>query len=167
MSPVLILLWIAALGTALAAIGLGRNLTRSIVAGIVSLAIIGLVLVGAGIGHLAFAVLVPGVLALALIQVFGWMLVDIDRDHLPPTDPATTLARGLAFLLVGGGLAALLVTLVHRGELEVGAARIVLPDPVGVGSFLFGSAGGVATLLGLTIAASLLACLSVLRDEGD
>ncbi len=167
MSKALLLLSIVALVAALAAIGLGRNLTRSIAASTVSVAILEFVLIGAGVGYLSLAIVIPGALVLALIQVFGWMLVDIDRDHLPPTDRATALARSLAFLLVGGGLAVLLASIARRGELVVTAARVVLPGPAEVGTFLFGSVGGVAILLGLAIATSLLACLSLLRDEGD
>ena len=109
MTSLLVLVLVLGLAC-LAAFGsvvLGRNLTRSIFAAGVSLIALGIVLLEAGGGYPAWLALAGATLALALMQLFGWMLVDVDRDHLPPTDGPTALARGLAFVLLAAGIAAL------------------------------------------------------------
>ena len=154
-----------ALASAFGAIVLGRNLTRSLVAGSVFVAGLGFALLVAGAGFLSFVVVVPGALMLATIQVFGWMLVDIDRDHLPPTDRPTWLARSLAFLLFGGGLLLLVATAVVTGEFAIVGRRLVFATPAEIGVLLFGPLRDVSILIGLTIAASLLAVLLLLHDD--
>lgn len=63
----------------------------------------------AGAGFQSLAIVVLSALMLATIHISGWMLIDVDRDHLPPTDRPTRIASSLAFLLVGGGLGLLVV----------------------------------------------------------
>lgn len=161
---VLALACLAAFGSVV----LGRNLTRSIFAAGVSLLALGVVLVEAGGGYPAWLALVGATLALALVQLFGWMLVDVDRDHLPPTDGPTALARGLAFVLLAAGIAALGHGL---AEFEVGPATLGLRTGLSaqgdfVGGRFFGSLEEGAALVGLLLAATLLASLMLLRGEG-
>jgi NADH:ubiquinone oxidoreductase subunit 6 (subunit J) len=149
---------------AAAAVVLGRNLTRSVVIGYAFLALLCLVLLMAGAGFLAAVVSILAAVGLATIQVFGWMLVDVDRDHLSPTDPGTWIARGLAFVVLGVGLAALVAAL-HPELLASGVLA-----PIGLaalGRALFGPLAGAAILLGLAIAAALLATMLLLRDEEE
>lgn len=153
--------------SAFAAIVLGRNLTRSIVAGFVFTAALGWTLQLAGAGFLAFVVAILAVLELTTLQLFGWMLVDVDRDHLPPTDRPTWFARLLAFLLVGGGLALLVATALSTGEFTAGVDRIRIASPTQIGAFLFERLPDATILMGLVIAASLLAVLLLLRDDGE
>ena len=96
-----------ALLAAFAAVLTGRNLTRSVTAAAISIGGLAVALTSAGAGFMGFFVLITAALVLMTLQLFGWMLVDVDRDHLPPTDRATWLARSIAFLLLGGGLALL------------------------------------------------------------
>jgi NADH:ubiquinone oxidoreductase subunit 6 (subunit J) len=161
-------LWAGLLAFSLAmaflAVALGRNLTRSLTAGYVFLATLAGVLVLAGAGGLAWVVAIVAAVALAMLQVFGWMLVDVDRDHLPPTEATTRVARGLAFLLLGGGLAALAFW--ARGELVAAPEQMPAVSIAEIGAALFGALPAEATLLGLAVAASLLTTLLLLRDPG-
>lgn len=92
---------------AFAAILLGRNLTHSLTAAQVFVVALLLWLSMSGVGAVAWLLGIGALAVLGLLQVFGWMLVDVDRDHLPPTEPATRVARGLAFALLGGAIALL------------------------------------------------------------
>ncbi len=169
MTPAIVVALAAAGLAAFASVVLGRNLTRSIFAAGASLAALGLALVTAGGGYPAWFALAGATLALALVQLFGWMLVDVDRDHLPPTDGLTALARGIAFLLLGGGIAVLGLGLVDAGTGLV--ASEVAPKGLSaegdfVGKRFFGSLEEEASLVGLLLAATLLASLMLLRGEG-
>jgi len=161
-------LWAGLLSFSLAmaflAVALGRNLTRSLTAGYVFLATLAGVMVLAGAGVLAWVLAIVATVALAMLQVFGWMLVDVDRDHLPPTEGATRVARGIAFLLLGGGMATLAVG--SRGELVGAPGPIPVVSIAEIGAALFGALPAEAMLLGLAIAASLLTTLLLLRDPG-
>jgi hypothetical protein len=156
-----------ALSSAFAAIVLGRNLTRSLVAGSIFIAALGFALLMAGAGFLSLAVVVLGGLMLVTIQVFGWMLVDVDRDHLPPTDRPTWIARSLAFLLFGGGLLLLVATALVTGEFAIAGQRLAIAAPAEIGAFLFGPLRDATILIGLTIAASLLGVLLLLQGDGQ
>lgn len=151
---------------ALAAVVLGRNLTRSITAAVVFIALLGLMLLLSGAGFLALVVVILAALMLGTIQLFGWMLVDVDRDHIMPTDGGTRLARSLAFVLVGTGLVLLLSAAVEGGELAPSAASGPLGDPMGIGKLLFGPLREITWLVGFAIAGALLASLLLLRDDG-
>ena len=153
------------LASAFAAIVLGRNLTRSLAAGMVFMTGLGLSLLIAGAGFQALVVVVLGALMLATIQIFGWMLVDIDRDHLPPTDRPTWIARSLAFLLVGGGLGLLAMSALVDGEFAILGPRSTPATPVEIGELLYGRLRGVTILIGLAIAAGLLSVLTLLKDD--
>jgi hypothetical protein len=130
-----------------------------------------------GVGLAAFVALVVAALALMLVQLFGWMLVDVDRDHLPSTDAGTLLARSLAFLIVGCGL-----VLLGRGVSAAFASRteampgILAAVDTGVTPGILaavdtgvtlGTVRDFAILAGLTLSASLLASLMLLRDDGE
>ena len=163
-------LWIGlavALLSAFEAILLGRNLTRSLAAGTIFVAALAFALLIAGAGYLSLVVVVLAALVLAIVQVFGWMLVDVDRDHLPPTDRPTWVARSLAFILFGGGLLILVVAVVMTGELEIVNKPIAIATPAEIGALLFGPLRDATILVGLAIAASLLASLLLLRDDGQ
>ncbi|MAG29974.1 MAG: hypothetical protein CL908_03655 [Deltaproteobacteria bacterium] len=151
---------------AFASILLGRNLTRSLVAAYVFIGALGVALLFAGAGFMAFVIGILGALMLAALQLFGWMLVDVDRDHLPATDRPTWLARSLAFLLVGLALALLVAGALAGGELATAAGRPATRDPMAIGRLLFGPLGDVTMLVGLAVAAGLLASLLLLRDDG-
>lgn len=169
MTPLLLFVLGLACLAAFASVVLGRNLTRSIFAAGVSLAALGIVLVEAGGGYPVWLALAGATLALVLVQLFGWMLVDVDRDHLPPTEGPTALARGLAFLLLAGGIAVLGIALarVEVGPTAPGLARTGLSaEGDFVGGRLFGSLEEGAALVGLLLAATLLASLMLLRGEG-
>jgi len=154
-----------ALASALGAIVLGRNLTRSLLAGTIFVAALGFVLLLAGAGFLALVIAVLGALMLATLQVIGWMLVDVDRDHLPPTDRPTWVARSLAFVLFGGGLLLLMATALLTGEFTIEGQRLAIATPAEIGAILFGPLRDATLLIGLAIAASLLAVLLLLRDD--
>lgn len=158
---------VIALVSAFSAIMLGRNLTRSLAAASVFFAALGFVLLLVGAGFLSLVVVILGGLTLAIIQVFGWMLVDVDRDRLPPTDRPTWIARSLAFLLFGGGLFLLVTAALVTGEFAIVGQRLAIAGPAEIGAFLFGPLQGATILIGLTIAASLLAVLLLLQDDGQ
>ncbi len=153
--------------SAFAAIVLGRNLTRSLLAGTVSVSALGFALLVAGTGFGSLVVVVLAALTLSIFQVFGWMLVDVDRDHLPPTDRPTRAARSLAFLLFGGGLLLLVATAYTTGELAIVGQRIAIAGPVEIGTLLFGPLRDAAILMGLAIAAGLLGALLLLQGDGQ
>jgi hypothetical protein len=158
---------IVALTSAFAAIVLGRNLTRSIMSGYAFLAAMGFALLIAGAGFLSLVVMIVGGLMLGMLQLIGWMLVDVDRDHLPPTDRPTWIARGIAFFLFGGGLFLLVAVAIVTGEFTIEGQRVAIASPAEIGAVLFGSLRDTTILIGLTIAASLLAVLLLLQeDEG-
>ena len=162
MQDALVFLGVLAWLLAGAAVVLGGNLTRSVLIGYAFVGCLCLTLLVAGAGFLAVVVSIAATIGLASIQVFGWMLVDVDRDHLAPTDSPTWVARALAFALLGGGLIVLVAViapeLVSRNPVVgMGAAEL--------GGVLFGPLGGAALLLGLAIAASLLATMLLLRDD--
>lgn len=164
MSPLAIALGSLALVFAAAAVLLGRNLTRSIMAGYACVGILCLVLTLSGFGFAAIAMCLMAAIGLASIQVFGWMLVDIDRDHLTPTDVPTWIARVLAFILLGGGLAILTWFLM----ISLGQSQgLSSPSVAAIGRVFFGQLGGVAILLGVAMAAVLLAAMLLLRGSGE
>ena len=153
-----ILVWLLAL----AAIVLGRNLTRSVMIGYVFVGGLCIVLLVAGAGFLAVIVSIVSVIGLASIQAIGWMLVDVNRDHLPPTDAPTWIARALAFAMLGAGL----VLLVGVIGPELATPHVfATAESALLGRALFGPLGGAAALLGLAIAAALLATMLLLRDD--
>ena len=157
---------------ALMSVVLGRNLTRSIAAAVVSIAALAFALVKAEGGYASIFALTVAALALAIVQLFGWMLVDVDRDHLPATDWGTWLARSLAFVLVGVGL-----VLLGEGLASEAAAMISANSHAGVdftfraseevGALLFGAGGDLAVLVGLALASVLLGSLMLLRGDGE
>jgi len=165
MGWVFVAVGVAALASALAAIVLGRNLTRSVAAGYAFIAWMVLALAMAGAGFLAWIVAIGASVTLASVQIFGWMLVDVDRDHLPPTERATVWARGLAFVLLGGGMA--LLVYFAAGELGDSSRPFMLVRASEVGAALFGRLREEAILLGLAIGAALLATQLLLHAEGD
>jgi hypothetical protein len=158
---------VLALACALAAVALGRNLVRSIIAGFAFLGLLGFALLVAGGGYLAMIVVIMGALVLGTIQLFGWMLVDVDRDHLPPTDRPTAVARGIAFVLVGAGIALLMTAALTQGEFVPTGEGLPIVTPAEVGAHLFGALREATVLVGLLIAASLLAVLLLLHDEKE
>lgn len=166
MSAWLITLGLLAWWMATLAVVLGRNLTRSVVAGQVFIALLCLTLLFAGGGFLALLACLLAAVSLASIQLFGWMLVDVDRDHLAPTDRGTALARGTAFAVLGLGLGLLIYA--TRAE-WAGAREGSGPGITAIGEALFGPLGALVILVGMTVGAALLATQSLLRDdeEGD
>ena len=150
-----------ALAAALAAVVLGRNLTRSIAATGIAMLALALGLLGAGHGFAGLCVLVVASLQLLLIQLFGWMLVDVDQDHVPPTDGATRFARSLAFVLLGGGLGLLYSA--------IGPLRVATVQPSAsvqaIGMKLFGDWNEIVWMAGLCLAATTLAALMLMRDD--
>lgn len=169
MTPLLVATLVFACLAAFASVVLGRNLTRSIFAAGASLAALGLVLIESGGGYPAWFALAGTGLAFALVQLFGWMLVDVDRDHLPRTDGLTALARGLSFVLLAGGIALLGLAFAQADLAPVAAtnaARGLAADGGFVGDRFFGSLQEGASLVGLLLAATLLASLMLLRGEG-
>lgn len=156
--------------SAFAAIVLGRNWTRSIAAGFLSLTALGFALLLAGAGFLGLVLVIASALILGTLQYFGWMLVDVDRDHLPPTDRPTSIARGLAFVLLAGGLALLFWNLTEAGSFGIGppvARGIDLTSPAAIGLLFFGPMRDLVILLGFAVAASLLATLLLLQDDEE
>jgi predicted outer membrane lipoprotein len=168
MSPLVELATIAAIVLALVAVVSGQVLTRSVVAGHAAIAAFGLAALGAGAGVLALCFVIVGLLGLAILQLFGWMLVDIDHDHLPPPRPSTLAARLLALAVFALALAALVRAALRRGELGSPPGLAPTPtafDPASLGSYFLGSGGELAIVLGLLLAAALLTALWLLRDE--
>lgn len=153
---------------AFAAIVLGRNLTRSLSAAYVFLVGLVMTLALSGSGYGAWVLVLGAGGTLALVQVFGWMLVDVDQDHLPPTEPGTIAARGLAFLVLAVASAALVffarAELALGVDVDAGAAGVGAAD---VGRALFAGLQPQLILLGLALAAGLLAALLLLRDDPD
>jgi hypothetical protein len=164
-------------GLAFLSVVVGRNLTRSITAAVAALFALaflffttlsrmptGLAL-SSGVGLGAIVALVVATLVLMLVQLFGWMLVDVDRDHLPPTDRGTWLARSLAFLIVGGAL-----VLLGRG-LSAAFARTSAAVPEILASVegppALSTVRDFAILAGLVLASALLASLMLLREDGE
>lgn len=146
---------------ALASVLLGRNLSRSIFAAFLSVGALTVALAGAGFGfEAALALFVAGLL-LVLVQLLGWMLVDVDRDHLPPTDAPTALARSLAFAVLATSLALLAYWLPAPGGADAPL------DVAAWGARLFGEGRSLVLLCGLLAGAGLLATLMALRDDGE
>lgn len=168
MSPLVELASISAIGSALVAVVFGQVLTRSVVAGYAAIAAFGLAALGAGAGVLAQSFVIVGLLSFAILQLLGWMLVDVDHDHLPPPALRTLAARLLALAVVAAALVALLRTALRRGELGSVPGIAAAPnafDPDALGSFFIGPGSEVAIVLGLLLAAALLTALWLLRDE--
>jgi hypothetical protein len=163
MSVLIAIAIVVALLSGFSAIVLGRNLTYSIAAAGIAVLALAIALLASGVGFIALFVAIPFGLILSLVQLFGWMLVDVDRDHVPPTDRVTAFARSLAFLLLAGGLLGLLLMVgpLQGGEPEALSA----PGPVGIGVLLLGPWRDLSTLFGLVMAAALLASFMLLRDE--
>ncbi len=162
-----------ALASALAAVLLGEVLTRSIVAASAALAAFGLACLAAGGSVVPLSLVIVGLLSLAIVQLFGWMLVDVDHDHLPRLSLRTASARGLALVVFAAALGLLGREALRRGELAPAAAtapaaagRIGTVDPSTFGGFLFGAAAELPVVLGCLLAAALLTALCLLRDEG-
>ena len=147
-----------------AAIVLGRNLTRSVMIGYAFVGCLFIALLLAGAGFLAVIVSIVSAIGLASIQAIGWMLVDVDRDHLAPTDTPTWIARALAFAMLGAGLVLLALAI---GP-ELATTQVFEPaESALLGRTLFGPLGGAVALLGLAIAAALLATMLLLRDDEE
>lgn len=158
-----------ALASALAAVLLGEVLTRSIVAASAAIAAFGLACLAAGGAAVALSVVIVGLLSLAIVQLFGWMLVDVDHDHLPRLTLRAASARGLALVVFAAALGLLGREALRRGELAPAAAtgeRLEAVDPGALGSFFFGTAAELPAVLGCLLAAALLTALCLLRDEG-
>jgi NADH:ubiquinone oxidoreductase subunit 6 (subunit J) len=154
-----------ALGSAFLAIVLGRNLTRSLTASYAAIAALAFCTAIAGAGPLAWIVAIGATTTLATLQIFGWMLVDVERDHLPPTERSTVWARGLAFVVLGAALGMLAVF--ARGELGRPGEAMRGVRAADVGAALFGGLREEVLLLGLAIAGALLSALLLLHDEGE
>lgn len=161
---------------ALVAVVQGQVLTRAVLAGAAAMVAFGLALLAAGAGVLALCFVLFALVWLAVLQLFGWMLVDVDHDHLPGLSWRTTGARVAALSAIGAALVALGRTLWRRGELSGAAiaggggpqasrAGDAL-DPVAIGGLFIGVHGDLALPVGLLLAAGLLAALCLLRDEG-
>lgn len=152
--------------SAFCAVALGRNLTRSLVSGTVFVSALSFMLLIAGAGYLSFVVAMLAALTLVLLQLFGWMLVDVDRDHLPAVDRPTRIARGLAFALFGGGLLMFFVAARLDGEFAILGRPLSIASSAEIGAFLFGPLREFVFQVGLAIGASLLAAQLLLRDDG-
>jgi NADH:ubiquinone oxidoreductase subunit 6 (subunit J) len=151
------------------AVVLGEVLTRSIVAASAAVAAFGLAGLAAGGSVVALCVVIVGLLALAILQLFGWMLVDVDHDHLPRLSLRTASARALSLAVVAAGLAQLGREALGRRELEptpLVAGYDPAIDPAALGAVFFGSSGVLAVVLGCLLAAALLTALCLLREEG-
>ncbi len=155
-----------ALLCAMLAIVLGRNLTRSVVAGFAMIAGLVFALLIARGGYFGLVVVSLGALMLSAIQLFGWMLVDVDRDHLAKMDFGTAFARSLAFAVFGLALSLLGYFLWTEGELRLGEETLRWVDARAVGFALFGELGELVTMLGFAIAGALLSSILLLRDDG-
>ena len=154
-----------AFAAALLSVSLGRHLTRSLFAAVFAVVAVGMGLFLAGAGFAALAATTLLGLALATIQLFGWMLVDADRDPLELPDATTWIARGLAFGMLAGGFGLLLAALYSRGVME----PISLGSRGGaaaVGALFFGAWRDLAAISGLALGAGLLATLMSFREDG-
>lgn len=160
---------VCALASALAAVLLGEVLTRSIVAASAALAAFGLACLAAGGSVVPLSIVIVGLLSLAILQLFGWMLVDVDHDHLPRLSLRTASARGLALVVFAAALGLLGHEALRRGELAPAAATaepVGAVDPEAFGGFFVGTAAELPVVLGCLLAAALLTALCLLRDEG-
>ena len=155
-----------ALLCAMLAIVLGRNLTRSVVAGFAMITGLVFALLIARGGYFGLVVVSVGALMLAAIQLFGWMLVDVDRDHLAKMDFGTAFARSLAFAVFALSVGLLGFLLWTSGELRLDQGALQLVDARAVGFALFGEMSELVTMLGFTIAGALLSSILLLRDDG-
>lgn len=148
---------------ALVAVLCGAVLSRAVLAGCVAVVVLGLGGLASGGGVLVLCFVAISLLWLVLLQLFGWMLVDVDHDHLPRQAWSTALARLLALGVVAGVLGVL-----GRAALRSGAFPATPPTPVettAVGALLVGAGSPLALPIGLVVAAGLLAALGLLRDE--
>lgn len=160
---------------ALMAVVQGQVLSRAVLAGAAAMSALGLALLAAGGGVLALCFVLVALVWLAVLQLFGWMLVDVDHDHLPGLSWRTTGARVAALAVFAAALVAFARALWRRGELAgavgVGgdlaqAARLrEALDPAAIGGLFIGVHGDLALPVGLLLAAGLLAALCLLRDE--
>ena len=166
MMNLLLLSLSSALLCAFLAIVLGRNLTRSVVAGFAMIASLAFGLLIAHGGFFALFVVALAALMLAAIQLFGWMLVDVDRDHLAKMDLGTAFARSLAFVVFGVALGLLGSFLWTGGELRMESGSLRSVDPRAVGLVLFGEMGELVAVVGFAIAGALLSSILLLRDDG-
>ncbi|MFK7895635.1 MAG: hypothetical protein AB8G23_07345 [Myxococcota bacterium] len=156
----------AALLCAFLAIVLGRNLTRSVVSAFAMMASLTFGLLIAGGGFFGLFVVSFAALMLATIQLFGWMLVDVDRDHLVKMDLGTAFARSLAFVIFGIALGLLGFFLWTGGDLRSAGSVLHTVDPRAAGLILFSELEELVTILGFAIAAALLSSILLLRDDG-
>ena len=169
MIPLTVLALAAALASAFVAVAFGEVLTRSVVAGYAAIALFGLAGLAAGGGVVALCVVIIGLLSFAILQLFGWMLVDVDHDHLPSPSLRRAGAQAVALAIFAAGLVLLGRRAIRAGELVALAApgdRSAAFDPEALGAFFFGVHSELAILLGCLLAAALLTALSLLRDEG-
>jgi hypothetical protein len=169
MNPLIEAAVVFALASALAAVLLGEVLTRSIIAASAAIAAFGLAWLAAGGAVVALSVVIVGLLSLAIVQLFGWMLVDVDHDHLPRISLRTASARGLALVVFAAALGLLGREALRRGELAPAPATgeaFETVDPGALGSFFLGAATELPVVLGCLAAAALLTALCLLRDEG-
>ncbi|MFO0691217.1 MAG: hypothetical protein U0900_21135 [Myxococcota bacterium] len=170
MSPLVGIALVVALASALAAVVLGQVLTRSVLAGHAAMAALGLACLAAGGGVLALCFVLFGLVWLAILQLFGWMLVDVDRDHLPSPAWRTTAARLAALAVFAAGLGLLGRRALRSGQLDDRLAPGepgVSIDPSALGAVFLGAGNELALLVGLLLAAGLLTALWLLRDEGS
>lgn len=164
------LLLAAGLSAALAAIVLAPVLSRAVLAGATAMTLFSLASLAAGGGVVALCFAVVALVWLAILQLFGWMLVDVDHDHLPRLAARTVLARVAALACLACGFAWCVRVALRTGQLEpVRAIGGDAPgfDPVSLGAHFIGRGSDLALLLGLLLAAGLLAALGLLRDEGS
>ncbi|MEZ4332487.1 MAG: hypothetical protein R3F35_12070 [Myxococcota bacterium] len=162
---------------ALVAVVQGQVLSRAVLACAAAMSALGLALLGAGGGVLALCFVLVALVWLAVLQLFGWMLVDVDHDHLPGLSWRTTGVRVAALTIFAAALVVLARTLWRRGELAraVAAGGELAPtsrlrealDPAAIGGLFIGVHGDLALPVGLLLAAGLLAALCLLRDSGS
>ena len=162
---------VVALALAALSVLVGAVLTRSIVAACAALAAFGLACLAAGGSVVALCLVIIGLLSLAIVQLFGWMLVDVDHGHLQRLALRTASARALALAVFAAGLVLLGREALRRGELGQTvpvAQHVDALEPAALGAFFFGleSSGALAAVLGFLIAAALLTALCLLRAEG-
>lgn len=158
------------LAAALAAIVFAPVLSRAVLAAVTAMTLLSLACLAAGGGVVALCFVVIGLVWIAILQLFGWMLVDVDHDHLPRLARRTVLARSALLVLLGGGLAWCVRAAIREEALApvraIGAGPIGF-DPAALGALFIGRDGDLAPLLGLLLAAGLLTALGLLRDEGS